>query len=1526
MSEPISITLLTKVTEAVFSYALSESGLADKVRAWLGWEPARLAFQTAFLRALQRFAATHPRWAASLVDQAFLTREDVAAELAKFLTRRDAPDPNALARAWAEQLPHVGERHREDAARALADFLHDLESELGNQEALRAIHDSRALERIVANTEALVKDLRRLRDAALTAANRSVRIAGDIHNALIVTGDHNIIQYFAAPVRALPTDYADRVENFLHEYLGTPEHPVPFGGREAELRALSAWLEDEDAPPYLLLTAPAGKGKSALLVRWAAGLRAREDVAVVFVPVSIRFNTNLYGVTFAILAAQLARVYGKKPPEKDETPEMWRAFVTETLKEPPPDGKRVVVVVDGLDEAADWTPGADMFPYQPGERVRVVVSARLTATHYTPEDWLRTLNWDRPGRARAMELTGLSREGVADVLIQMGFPLDELGRNVDIVAELYRLTEGDPLLVRLYVDDLWARGEEAARLRPEGLRDIEPGYKGYFKRWWEDQRKLWGKEAPLKERAVQEVLDLLACALGPLTQEELLILANEETHLTPWTLEEALRPIERFVVGNREQGYVLAHPKLGEYFRGEVLGAREVRRIEGRFIAWGLDVLCQLEAGDLPVEDVPQYPLHYLSVHLAQANRWHELARLVESPAWYTASTYLDPSGHLFAADVERGLTWADSQVLEHANLGALPHVVAWSLLYATVRTRATKVPPAALEAMVLLGEIKRALRYATLTTDPRQQAEAFWRIGVTLLQQDDRSQACYALHQALSAAQDIPENEIHVGSVFSSRHEALIAVARALAQAGEEENTRKALDGALATAQNIGWGEYRARALSEVAEALIQVSKEERAHEILEIALAEAKKIEEERPRVSALCVVAEVLARAGEKSRARKALEQALTTAERIRAKEHRAHALATVAEVLAEVGEEEQACRVWEKALAMAEDIEEDGARASALSVVGEVLHQMGQEAQAREVVRWALAAAQRVGDEGCRTRVLPMVARALGRIGDKEHLDQVLTATLSIGDDWCCADVLSAIARALAQMGDRERLNQTLAAVKTIGNEWPRANALVEVIWALKQVGDRNTLRQAFGVAWDITTKEPRASVLATVAKASALVGEDEHAHQALQGVLIAIRDSRSGFPRARALAAMAESLAREGKNERARQALQEALAATENIEDERHRAETLVRVAQALTKVKDKEGLQRALAIAERTSSEWHRAQALFAVAEALAQMENRDALCQAYAIAQNIDIEKFRAHALAAVGQALVRVRDEERLHNVLTALQDIQGVSSRVRALAAVAQDLAQMGEKEQAYQVLQGSLPAIEGIQNEWHRAEALIQVARALAKVEDREGVEQVLAAAKRIKNTGYRVPILATVAEALAQMGEKERACQILQETLVTAQGIRIEKLRARALATVVRALSQVGDKEGLRRGLDAAQNIWNVEDRIWALAAVAQSLARVGEERQSRRVLHRALETAKYIKADVLVVMAQALVQVMHERDIEVAQWVVVAFHRARNRGRDEVWRLIEAFAPLLENLGVIEETWVRLQPVENVLT
>ena len=88
-----------------------------------------------------------------------------------------------------------------------------------------------------------------------------------------VIGEHNTVnQHFYAGIPALSTDYASRIQNFLSEYLGTPEQPAPFRGRDADLARLDAWLDDPKAPPYAFLAAPARRGKPALLVQWSQRL------------------------------------------------------------------------------------------------------------------------------------------------------------------------------------------------------------------------------------------------------------------------------------------------------------------------------------------------------------------------------------------------------------------------------------------------------------------------------------------------------------------------------------------------------------------------------------------------------------------------------------------------------------------------------------------------------------------------------------------------------------------------------------------------------------------------------------------------------------------------------------------------------------------------------------------------------------------------------------------------------------------------------------------------------------------------------------------------------------------------------------------------------------------------------------------------------------------------------------------------------------------------------------------------------
>jgi hypothetical protein len=453
-------------------------------------------------------------------------------------------------------------------------------------------------------------------------------------------------------INLLPYDYDQRIQNFLTEYLGTDSHPVPFGGRDEALHMLDNWLAE--TTPYLLLAAPAGRGKSALLVRWLDSLKAREDLALAFVPVSIRFGTNMERVFYAALAARLACLHGDDVPASPETSTaVYRGLVSDYLSKPLANGRTLLVVLDGLDEAADWQAGADFMPNELPAGVRVVVSARFLAGDADSTSWLRRLNWERSGLAFAPFLTPLNRAGVADVLLKMGCPLDELSRNVDIVAELYRLSEGDPLLVGLYVGDLWVKGTEVTRLKPEDLAGIQTGYDGYFDRWWEDQKKLWGNQnSPHMKQHVQTILNMLSAAFGPLKRDELLDLIGE--NFNSFSINDALEYLQRFVIGDgNKQGYSFGHSKLSIYF-WERLSKHEQHEIDFLFVSWGEKTLNALNTKALLPQNAPKYIIQHYVTHLGKVKFSPEDFIVFLEPSWAQVWFEYDGTYNGYLQDVRR--------------------------------------------------------------------------------------------------------------------------------------------------------------------------------------------------------------------------------------------------------------------------------------------------------------------------------------------------------------------------------------------------------------------------------------------------------------------------------------------------------------------------------------------------------------------------------------------------------------------------------------------------------------------------------------------------------------------------------------------------------------------------------------------------------------------------------------------------------------------------------------------------------
>ncbi len=566
-------------------------------------------------------------------------------------------------------------------------------------------------------------------DSNTVVGERGVNVAGNVYGS-INTGT---INNFIEGTQSYMPEFTTAVKDFLYIYLGDEDNPVPFGGRNDALAQLEQWRTNADASPCLLLTAPAGRGKSALLVRWSAYLQAQQDVAVVFMPISIRFNTNQETDTFSLLATRLARLYGKEIPAKwgNFPASAWRRLVAEYLQEPLPDGRHLLLIMDGLDEAA-WEPGADLFPHRLPERIRLVISARFRGGEEPgPAPWLRLLDWDdRPQMANTMELESLTQTGVQDVLERMGYRLDEISQNVDIVSELYRLSDGDPLLVELYVKDLWQRGVAVTRLQPEDLQDIQPGYKGYFEKWWEYQKRLWGQDDPMKMGLVTNILEVLSMALGPLTTRDLRQLLPGKVRSRD--LKRAIHPLNRFVIGDgQEHGYIFSHPKLGEYFRDD-LEPDEQAEWQARFLAWGEQILAELQSKQIQPRDASHYLMLYYGHHLEESNATIEA--MLQLLSWEWIQIWHEKTGAYagFLQDVDR--VWMrlraanNSAITQGQPTIYLGQEIICALCHASVNSIAENIPNELLFLLLQHGiwTEKQVLVYARQRIDIRKRIEAF--------------------------------------------------------------------------------------------------------------------------------------------------------------------------------------------------------------------------------------------------------------------------------------------------------------------------------------------------------------------------------------------------------------------------------------------------------------------------------------------------------------------------------------------------------------------------------------------------------------------------------------------------------------------------------------------------------------------------------------------------------------------------------------------------------------------------------
>ena len=149
----------------------------------------------------------------------------------------------------------------------------------------------------------------------------------------------------------------------------------------------------------------------------------------------------------------------------------------------------------------------------------------------------------------------LSDAGVRALLLAAGGHATAFAAQEGKVHALTARTTGDPLLLKFLVEDI---AENTFREVPDGLND-------YLNDWWQAI-----SDSAAEALRVQQLLGYLVAARGRLTRDDLIAIGPPDV-LNRFNLDNALKSMHRFVLGDRYSGYALCHPLFQDYVAHNII-------------------------------------------------------------------------------------------------------------------------------------------------------------------------------------------------------------------------------------------------------------------------------------------------------------------------------------------------------------------------------------------------------------------------------------------------------------------------------------------------------------------------------------------------------------------------------------------------------------------------------------------------------------------------------------------------------------------------------------------------------------------------------------------------------------------------------------------------------------------------------------------------------------------------------------------------------------------------------------------
>ena len=757
-------------------------------------------------------------------------------------------------------------------------------------------------------------------------------------------------------------------------------------------------------------------------------------------PVSLRFRTSAPEIYFRLLAMQLAHIANERLGRPGTEPVAYYADeCRELLNRLASSGKKVLIVLDGLDEGLSPRSFASIFPKSLPKTMRILISARLLTGDYDVTGWLNRLEWSI-NEQHHLVLPLLTPNQIADVFIQMGAPVDIVAQEPNLITRIAELTEGDPFLVRLYAQDLWRKGRDSAAISEADLDSLKPGFAPYFDRWLELQEEQWttaGRQFDIGN--IDRVLAVLAGAKGPLPGEDLLALFKYTFPdvLCPATSRILLEPLRRFVLGDGGRApYVLGHPKIGQVLREE--RCRELMAtVKSGFSAWGWHHIDALNQGHLTPEGASVYALQYLRHHFEETNAPAEMFMRFVEDGWRRAAEHIEEKGPGgFSTDVEAART----ALRRNGEVDYLADQWRCALTLSSIKSPGHSVPGRLVVEAVKKGSlsIKQGQYYADLILDTGDGAETL--IELAFLSISSHALCIELMHASSERAQSEPSS-IDLEKLFGRFGDIVGAAATSSQNDANKSIISHALQASIAMAEI----DFRCRALALITPHLPQ--------ECLDQALDFISGVSGEWYRYEAVAALAPRLSEAQ--------ASRALDIANAINEEWPHVHALCAVIPRLS--GE------LLDKVLAIAERVSEKP-RVQTLCVLVPRLPP--------KRIADVIGIAKGISEVGLRCDVLAALAPRLRR---EERQKELLTALVDIGavhDAGSRCHAISALAPCLLP----STFDQALELVKEIDSTYYRSEALL----ALAPRLPTPLLPKAFAIAETLDDEQHRSHTLVTLA--------------------------------------------------------------------------------------------------------------------------------------------------------------------------------------------------------------------------------------------------------------------------------------------------------------------------------------------------------------------------------------------------------------------------------------------------------